>query len=145
MGHGESMTQSSTPYDRIGGRAEIAALVDRFYDLMDSDPAFAALRALHADDLTPMRASLTDFLMAWMGGPRDWFNARPGACIMSAHGRLPGIDRLTGEQWIDCMTRAAEPLRARDPEFATAMLDALAQMSRSMAARGERGSAEAAA
>lgn len=139
------MTQASTPYDRIGGRAEIAALVDRFYDLMDSDTAFAALRAIHADDLTPMRASLTDFLMAWMGGPRDWFDQRPGACIMSAHGRLPGIDRETGEQWIACMTRAADPLRARDPDFAAAMLDALSHMSRSMAARGERDAAEAAA
>lgn len=139
------MTQAPTPFDRIGGRAEIAALVDRFYDLMDGDPAFAALRAIHADDLTPMRGSLTDFLMAWMGGPRDWFDQRPGACIMSTHGRLPGIDRETGEQWIACMTRAAEPLRARDPDFAAAMLDALSQMSRSIAARGERGAAEAAA
>lgn len=138
------MTTPSTPFDRIGGRAEIAALVDRFYDLMDGEPDFAALRAIHAPDLTPMRGSLTDFLMAWMGGPRDWFDARPGACIMSAHGRLPGIDQVTGEQWIACMTRAAEPLRARDPDFAAAMLDALADMSRGMAARGQRGEARTA-
>lgn len=139
------MTQSATPYDRIGGRPEIAALVDRFYDLMETEAGFAALRALHASDLTPMRGSLTDFLMAWMGGPRDWFEQRPGACIMSAHGRLPGIDRETGEQWIACITRAAEPLRARDPDFVSAMLEALAAMSRSMAARGQRDAAEAAA
>lgn len=139
------MAASSTPYDRIGGRAEIAAIVERFYDLMDSEPEFAALRALHAPDLSPMRPSLTDFLMAWMGGPRDWFEQRPGACIMSAHGKVPGIDRETGEQWIACMTRAAAPLRARDPEFGSALLDALADMSRVMAARGERNAAEAAA
>ncbi len=144
-GHEDRMTQASTPYDRIGGRAGIATLVDRFYDLMESEQEYAALRALHAPDLTPMRGSLTDFLMAWMGGPRDWFEQRPGACIMSAHGKVPGIDRETGEQWIACMTRAAAPLRARDPEFASAMLEALAGMSRAMAARGERNAAEAAA
>lgn len=142
---GQPLTNEPTVFERLGGEPGLRRLVDRFYDLMDGDPAFAALRAIHADDLTPMRGSLTDFLMAWMGGPRDWFDQRPGACIVSAHGRLPGIDRETGEQWIACMARAADPLRARDPDFAAAMLDALSQMSRSMAARGERGAAEAAA
>ena len=73
-----------TPYDLMGGRPVVSAMVERFYDLMDTDPAYAALRALHAPDLAPMRASLTGFLTAWLGGPRDWFDQHPGACVMSA-------------------------------------------------------------
>ena len=30
-----------TPYDLVGGDAGVRGLVDRFYDLMDTEPAFA--------------------------------------------------------------------------------------------------------
>lgn len=123
--------QGASPFERIGGRAVLSNLVDRFYDLMDEDPGYAALRAMHATDLAPMRASLTDFLMAWMGGPRDWFEQRPGACVMSAHANL-GISRETAEQWISAMTRALNDT-VDDPPFTEAMLAALTQMSRGMA------------
>jgi len=123
--------QDASPFERIGGRAVLSNLVDRFYDLMDEDPGYAALRAMHATDLAPMRASLTDFLMAWMGGPRDWFEQRPGACVMSAHANL-GISRETAEQWISAMTRALNDT-VDDPPFTEAMLAALTQMSRGIA------------
>lgn len=100
-------SKARTPFERIGGREPIARLVDRFYDLMDSESDFAALRAMHLGDLAHMRASLTDFLVAWMGGPRDWFDKNPGACIMSAHGAMGGMGQETADQWMACMTRAA--------------------------------------
>lgn len=123
--------QGNSPFLRIGGRPRLAKLVDRFYDLMDRDPDYAALRAMHAEDLDPMRVSLTDFLMAWMGGPRDWFDQRPDTCVMSVHARL-GITRETAEQWISAMTRAVH-YTVYDPPLAEAMLAALTQMSRGMA------------
>lgn len=127
----------ATPFDRIGGRPPIAQMVERFYDLMDSEPAFARLRAIHQGDLAPMREKLSDFLTAWMGGPRDWFEKNPGSCIMSAHAAMPGIDRETAEQWIACMKRAARPIVESDPDLAAAMLDAMATMCRTMARRAE--------
>ena len=67
-----------------GRRQEVRRELLRQYmrlqrDLMEADPAYETLRALHAADLSPMRDSLSDFLMAWLGGPRDWFVQRPGA------------------------------------------------------------------
>ena len=131
MAEAETIAPPATPYDRIGGKAVIAQMVERFYDLLDSDPAFAKLRAMHAPDLTPMRGSLTDFLMAWMGGPRDWFEQRPGACMMSAH-KSVGVTRETAEQWVSAMRRAAEET-LDDPAFVDAMVDAFQQMSMGMA------------
>ena len=124
-----------TPYQRIGGREPVARLVTRFYDLMESDPAYAELRAMHAGDLGPMRDRLTDFLVAWMGGPRDWFDKNPGACIMSAHAAMKGMNMQTADQWIACMTRAAEEIAARDPELADSMLASMRNMGRTMARR----------
>jgi len=128
-----------SPFDRIGGRAAVASLVGRFYDRMDGNPAYRDLRAIHADDLDPMRERLTDFLIGWMGGPRDWFDRNPGACIMSAHAAMPGIDRRTAEQWIGCMEEAMEDVAARDPALARALLDSMRSMSLSMAKRAAAG------
>ena len=94
-----------TPYEQIGGAPAFARLVDRFYDLMDSEPRFAELRAMHAPDLAPMRHSLAGFLGSWAGGPRDWFAANPGKCMMSAHAGLP-ITGAAARQWLDAMDQA---------------------------------------
>ena len=120
-----------TPFDRIGGEPEIRRLVDRFYDLMDQDPAYAELRAMHADDLLPMRVSLTGYLTAWMGGPAHWYEGREKSCIMSLHRGL-GIDRATASQWIHAMGRAARDT-IDDPPFVQSMLQAMAHMSAGMA------------
>ena len=109
-------------------------MVNRFYDLMESEPDFAELRAMHARDLTPMRESLTDFLMAWMGGPRDWFEKRPGACIMSAHRALDGMNFAVATQWVLAMQQAAKETIPGDPDFVDSMVSAFASMSKGMAA-----------
>ena len=36
-----------TPFAWIGGEERVKALVERFYDLMDLEPAYTALRAAH--------------------------------------------------------------------------------------------------
>jgi hemoglobin len=93
------------PYDEIGGAAAVRALVERFYDLMEQDPIYGELRALHAADLRPMRAALAGFLAGWLGGPRDWFAANPGTCIMSSH-REFAFGAAEAAQWTDAMARA---------------------------------------
>lgn len=101
----DSPTVQDTPFDVIGGAPAVRRLVEAFYDLMDADPAYARLRALHAPDLTPMRASLAGFLTGWLGGPRDWFAAHPGLCMMSLHRAMP-IDADLARQWTDAMGQA---------------------------------------
>ncbi|MCW1428993.1 group II truncated hemoglobin [Novosphingobium sp. JCM 18896] len=132
----EQATQNRplTAYDRLGGQPVVRRIVDRFYDLMEADPAYAELRAMHAPDLTPMRASLTGFLTAWLGGPRDWFEERPGLCMMSAH-RGVTMTEPTARQWADAMTRAVQDAEA-DPELAAKMAEALAGMALNMGGVG---------
>lgn len=133
MSEADPKSRPQLPFDRIGGREPIARMVNRFYDLMESEPDFAELRAMHADDLSPMRESLTDFLMAWMGGPRDWFEKRPGACIMSAHRALDGMNFATATQWVLAMQQAAKETIPGDPDFVDSMVSAFASMSKGMA------------
>lgn len=121
-----------TPYDLLGGAPAIAAIVNRFYDLMEQDAAYAGLRTMHAADLAPMRASLAGFLTGWAGGPRDWFEARPGACMMSLHRPLTITPALAG-QWADAMRRAIADQPGLDPRLACSLSDTLAGMAMGMA------------
>jgi hemoglobin len=96
-----------TPYEMIGGEAAVRKIVDRFYDIMDSVPEAASLRAMHADDLSPMRERLSEFLNAWLGGPRTYFERGDRPCIMSAH-RPFAIGEAERDAWMTCMRRALE-------------------------------------
>ncbi|MCZ8171298.1 MAG: group II truncated hemoglobin [Brevundimonas sp.] len=127
----DNSTQS-TPFARIGGHPALRAITDRFYDLMEAEPAYAELRAIHAPDLAQMRMQLPQFLAGWAGGPRDWFEANPGKCMMSAHGGIP-ITRDTADQWGEAMTRAIAEVELADREVADAMADVLTRMAKGMA------------
>lgn len=122
----------ATPFDLIGGHPALHEITDRFYDLMEQDPAYAELRAIHSADLTDMRAQLPLFLAGWAGGPRDWFEANPGKCMMSAHGGM-AITRETAGQWADAMIRAIAETDVADPEIGLAMADVLSRMAKGMA------------
>ena len=54
----EEKRDEVTAYDLIGGEARVRELVDRFYDLMDLEPEFAGLRALHPPSLDGSRDKL---------------------------------------------------------------------------------------
>ena len=101
-------------------------MVDRFYNLIDADTAYSELRAMHAADLSPMRTSLTGFLVAWLGGPRDWFEDNPGKCMMSAH-RGVRFTASSSHQWAEAMTRAVQG-GLPDSDLAEQMAQALGSM-----------------
>ncbi len=122
----------ASPYDRIGGIDVLRQITDRFYDLMEKDPEFIALRAMHAPDLGPMRASLPLFLAGWSGGPRDWWEANPGKCMASMHGPF-AINQEAATQWANAMRRAIADVAPADLEIAQALTDVLTRMALGMA------------
>ena len=103
------MTSLTTPFETLGGEPQVRALVDRFYDLMDLEPAYAELRAAHGSSLTESRQKLFWFLCGWMGGP-DYYQERFG------HPRLRGrhlpfsIGIKERDQWVACMRQAMTEL-----------------------------------
>lgn len=125
-------TAALSPYDRIGGLDVLRRITDRFYDLMESQPAFTALRAMHAPDLAPMREALPLFLAGWSGGPRIWWDANPGKCMVSMHTKF-GIDKTTAGQWADAMRQAIADVAPPDTAIADALADVLDRMALGMA------------
>ncbi len=123
-----------TPYYLLGGMPVFEAIGKRFYDLMDSDPAYAELRAMHAEDLTPMRESLPQFLAGWAGGPRDWFEAHPDRCMMSIHKPFR-ITQTSADQWAGAIQRAIADVAPEPKKIADAMAEVLADLCAAMAVR----------
>ena len=65
-----AMTEFETSlYELIGGETGLRFLVDRFYDVMNSSPEAAKVRAIHPGDLSLSRDKLFMFLSGWSGGP----------------------------------------------------------------------------
>jgi hemoglobin len=116
-----------TAFAWIGGEARIHALVERFYDLMDLEPGYKALRAAHGPELVNARERLAMFLCGWMGGPQHYTERFGHPQLRRRH--IPfSIGVLERDQWVACMDQAMqetgvdEVLRARlkDSFFQTA-------------------------
>lgn len=109
---------AETPYGLLGGDAAVRALVECFYDLMDLEPAYRELRAVHAPDLSHAREKLYLFLSGWLGGPSLYVERYGHPMLRRRH--LPfAIGTRERDQWMACMTQAmvelgvGEPLRQR--------------------------------
>jgi hemoglobin len=99
------MTQASTFYEAIGGDAVLRRLVHRFYQVMDSEPRAAGIRAMHQPELAEAEEKLYLFLSGWMGGPPLYVEKYGHPMLRARH--LPfAIGESERDQWIYCMVRA---------------------------------------
>jgi hemoglobin len=116
-----------TPYEQIGGETGVRKLVDRFYDLMDTAPEAAAVRALHAASLKASRDKLHLYLMMWTGGPQTYVEQRGHPMLRARH--LPfRISRKEHDEWLWCMNQALDEqdISSETREFLREKLRALA-------------------
>jgi hemoglobin len=112
-----------TPFELLGGEAGVRALVDRFYDLMDLEPAYAGIRALHPSTLEGSRDKLYWFLCGWLGGPGHYVERFGHPRLRARH--LPyAIGSAERDQWMACMKQAMAECRV-DPLLAGKLAEAL--------------------
>ena len=96
-----------TPFAWIGGESQVHALVDRFYDLMDLEPGYAALRAAHGTELANAREKLKMFLTGWLGGPQRYTEQFGHPRLRMRH--MPfSIGIAERDQWVACMDQAMQ-------------------------------------
>jgi len=101
------MTNVNPHYEKIGGEEKIRELVERFYQLMDSQPEAAPIRAMHAKDLRGSREKLFMFLSGWLGGPQLYAEKYGHPRLRQRH--MPfAIDSAARDQWMRCMIQAME-------------------------------------
>ena len=98
-------TDTATPFDWIGGEPAVQALVERFYDLMDLEPQYAAVRATHGSTLDDARQKLFWFLCGWLGGPDHYIERFGHPRLRMRH--LPfAIGIRERDEWVLCMDQS---------------------------------------
>ncbi len=97
--------QQTTMYDWIGGEEGLLKLVNRFYDIMDSDEQAKTVRAMHKEDLSAIRTGLFEYLSGWLGGPPLFVAKHGSPCITKQHKPFV-IDQAASDAWMNCMKQA---------------------------------------
>ena len=110
----EPGSSRATFFELLGGVERVRELVERFYDVMDSDPKAAGIRALHAADLTEAREKLFMFLTGWTGGPQLYIERYGHPFLRKRH--MPfAIGESERDQWMYCMIRAMHEIGIEEP------------------------------
>jgi len=125
-----SQPSASTPqslFDLLGSEPEatnqIRAIVEAFYDVMDSDEKAKPIRQMHPEDLTSSREKLFMFLYGWTGGPQLYTERYGHPFLRRRH--LPfKIGEEERDQWIYCMTKGLFNLKMEEEKI-KALLNAL--------------------
>jgi hemoglobin len=119
-----------TPYDILGGESGVRALVDRFYDLMDTVPEYYGIRRLHPESLKGSRDKFFMYLSGWLGGPPLYVQAFGHPFLRARH--LPfSIGNDERDQWLACMHQALGNMNV-DPEFSKRLFEAFTQTANHM-------------
>jgi hemoglobin len=117
------VADAAAPFHRLGGDAAVRALVDRFYDLMDLEPQYQGIRALHPSTLDGSRDKLFWFLCGWFGGPNHYIE-RFGHPMLRARHLAFAIGNAERDQWMACMTQTMHECGV-EPDLAASLQQAL--------------------
>ena len=110
----EPGSSRSTFFELLGGVERIRELVEKFYDVMDTDPKAAGIRALHPAELTEAREKLFMFLTGWTGGPQLYIERYGHPFLRKRH--MPfAIGESERDQWMYCMIRAMHEIGIEEP------------------------------
>ncbi|MEN9798733.1 MAG: hypothetical protein RL653_2429 [Pseudomonadota bacterium] len=100
----------STPFEQLGGEAEVFALAEAFYDAMEAHEP--GLTAIHERDeqgkvSRGARERFGLFLVGWLGGPQSYMEKHGHPRLRMRHGHLP-VDTRMRDAWLGSMARAMD-------------------------------------
>jgi hemoglobin len=94
-------------FERIGGAVIIDRLVEAFYRRMDTLQQARVIRALHREDLEPVKRVLKQYLSEWTGGPKLYSVVKGHPRLRQRHMGFK-IGEAERDAWLLCMGGALE-------------------------------------
>lgn len=95
----------TTLYERLGGEAGLTALVDKYLEILRSNPAYAALSSRYVNGMAHYRARMLEYLTGWFGGPVLYAQKHGLPCLRENHQRIQITAELR-DLWFGCMQQA---------------------------------------
>ncbi|WP_296642778.1 group II truncated hemoglobin [Roseinatronobacter sp.] len=104
--------------DQMGGEEAVRALVEAFYDLMETLPEGAHLRLLHerGQGMANARTEQFAFLCGFFGGRRYYAEHHGHMDLKEIHAHVP-VRAEDAENWLLCMVRAIADCGHSGPEI----------------------------
>ena len=95
--------------DEIGGEPILRALVERFYDIIETAPEGARILDLHfqGHGLAHVRVEQFGFLSGFFGGRRYYAERHGHMNLREIHAHV-AIRATDAEDWLACMARALD-------------------------------------
>ena len=120
--HQATHRPAQTVHQMIGGEAALARLVERFYDIIETDPEGASIHALHLKGfgLAHVRQAQFEFLSGFFGGPQYYLERMGHANLRTLHAHIE-IGPAEVEAWLTCMRKAIATLGYEADVAATLM------------------------
>ncbi|MBC2837466.1 group II truncated hemoglobin [Paragemmobacter straminiformis] len=102
--------------DDIGGEPVVRALVERFYDIIETAPEGARILDLHfqGHGLSHVRVEQFEFLSGFFGGRRYYAERHGHMNLREIHAHVP-IHLQDAEDWLACMARALDDVGIHGP------------------------------
>jgi hemoglobin len=119
-------TPTTTMFERIGGAIVIDRVVESFYARMDTLPEAKTIRAMHAEDLGPVKVVLKRYLCEWTGGPKLYSPEKGHPRLRQRHMGF-AIGESERDAWLTCMRGALEE-NVEDTAARLEMYEALAKL-----------------
>jgi len=101
---------TETPFQWLGGEAEVAALANAFYDAMEAhEPELTAVhRCATPGKVDPVvRERFSLFLIGWLGGPQHYVEQHGHPRLRMRHAHVQ-VDATMRDAWLRSMTRAMD-------------------------------------
>ncbi|MBT9244051.1 group II truncated hemoglobin [Gemmobacter fulvus] len=97
----------ASPLDHLGGEEALRRLVNRFYDLVETDAQGAQIMRLHfrGHGLAHVREEQVNFLSGFLGGRRYYEEKHGTMDVRLMHNHVP-IRAEDAEDWLALMDRA---------------------------------------
>ena len=102
--------------DQIGGEEAMRAMVERFYDLIETDPQGATILSMHfrGHGIAHVREEQFNFLSGFLGGRRLYLEKHGHSDVRLMHAHVP-IRTEDAEDWLALMDRAIDDCQMSGP------------------------------
>ncbi len=105
------MTDEVTIYEFVGGETTFVALVEKFYEGVETD---TVLRAMYPTELAAAKRHLALFLMQYFGGPHTYDQERGHPRLRMRHVGFV-VDEDARDRWLHHMLAAVEFVNPPEP------------------------------